>query len=97
MNDANRHWALIQALILATCLMVNSQAALADIESSTEELKTCVEMHMPDERKKNNPRADRLLEACKTELSAVLAVIPPGAKQEIASFILNDTDEELKK
>lgn len=94
---ARRDHVLLLALILATCLLVNPQPVWADIESSTQELKACVEMHMPDERKKNDPKVKNLLKACKAELNEVIELVPPGTRQAIRHVIEQETDNKLKE
>jgi len=84
---------------LCVCSMgwfLTSDAMAGELQAATDSLKACVESHMPDERKNQNPNVEKLLQACESELNAVLELMPGNARNDIKSQIRGETDDKLK-
>ena len=89
-------WGSILSLA-AIGLLLCGEVAASDVQIASDSLKSCVVSHMPDERKKQNPNVEKLLQACELELNALIELIPDGARNQIKRLVRQQSDDKLKQ
>lgn len=71
-------------------------AHAGDLQAATATLEACISEGLPAERQQASPSVDRLLDACRSELGAVQALLPQGAIESVTHQIRHRTDELLR-
>jgi NaMN:DMB phosphoribosyltransferase len=67
-------------VLIAVCTFAAvsfSSTASADVETARVNLKSCVTKHLASEKAMQSPKADRLLEKCKSDHDQLLSTLPP--------------------
>ena len=91
------HWQTKVGAVIAAVIILSiaplTDADPNDAEKATDKLKKCVEKHMPAEKKKQTPKADKLLAKCQAEVDAFTQLLPP----ELVSEVLEHVSEDIRK
>lgn len=86
---------LVTACVFATVSFPS--IASADVETARVNLKSCVTTHLASEKAKRSPKADPLLEKCKSDQDQLLSALPPELVESVRDFIKRDIQAALNR
>jgi len=86
---------LIVVAMASISVALYSPTARADVTTATSAVKACVAKNLPSERNKTKPKGSNLLTACRSQVKALLKLIPGGARSDVIKLIESDIEKEL--